>query len=209
MRRGLWRQDNKIDIKKLSCMWYDHGLKWNVKIIDVHPVVCWQYNVYIYIYIYIYYNNRLTQVQTGQSADRLPFWGEIFRTHPDRPWGPSSILYNAHRVSFRGTKRPGRPFTTRPHLASSLKKEYRYSSTPLCAFVVYSTVTFTFTSLRSDHTFLSTWGQIPGGCNPYFTTVAEWNAGTCSMNSKRSRKFYVDNQSQFYPSRISYTTDSY
>jgi len=24
--------------------------------------------------------------------------GEIFRTHPDRPWGPPSLLYNGHRV---------------------------------------------------------------------------------------------------------------
>ena len=25
-------------------------------------------------------------------------WGEIFRTCPDRPWGPPSLLYNVHRV---------------------------------------------------------------------------------------------------------------
>jgi hypothetical protein len=25
-------------------------------------------------------------------------WGEIFRTHPDRPWGPPSFLYNGYRV---------------------------------------------------------------------------------------------------------------
>ena len=24
--------------------------------------------------------------------------GEIFRTCPDRPWGPSSLLYNAYRI---------------------------------------------------------------------------------------------------------------
>ena len=24
--------------------------------------------------------------------------GEIFRTRPDRPWGPSSLLYNGYRV---------------------------------------------------------------------------------------------------------------
>ena len=24
-------------------------------------------------------------------------WGEIFR-HPDRPWGPPSLLYNGYRV---------------------------------------------------------------------------------------------------------------
>jgi hypothetical protein len=25
-------------------------------------------------------------------------WGAIFRTHPDRPWGPPSLLYNGYRV---------------------------------------------------------------------------------------------------------------
>ena len=36
-------------------------------------------------------------------------WGcEIFRTCPDRPWGPPSLLYNGYRV-FPGSKeRPGR-----------------------------------------------------------------------------------------------------
>jgi hypothetical protein len=35
-------------------------------------------------------------------------WCEIFRTCPDRPWGPPSLLYNGFRV-FAGCKeRPGR-----------------------------------------------------------------------------------------------------
>ena len=34
--------------------------------------------------------------------------GEIFRTPPDRLWGPSSILHNGYRVSFTEIKRPGR-----------------------------------------------------------------------------------------------------
>ena len=29
--------------------------------------------------------------------------GEIFRTRPDRPWGPHSLLYNGYRV-FPGDK---------------------------------------------------------------------------------------------------------
>jgi hypothetical protein len=37
-----------------------------------------------------------------------PDGGEIFRSHPDRPWGPHSILYNGYRVSFPGVKRPER-----------------------------------------------------------------------------------------------------
>jgi len=34
--------------------------------------------------------------------------GEIFRTCPDRPWGPSSLLQNGYRVFPRGKERPGR-----------------------------------------------------------------------------------------------------
>jgi putative component of toxin-antitoxin plasmid stabilization module len=38
-----------------------------------------------------YYILRLT---AGRSGDRIPVGGEIFRTRPDRPRGPSSLLYN-------------------------------------------------------------------------------------------------------------------
>jgi len=33
---------------------------------------------------------------------------EIFRTCPDRPWGPPSLLYHAYRVFPGGKERPGR-----------------------------------------------------------------------------------------------------
>ena len=36
-----------------------------------------------------------------------PGGGEIFRTCPDRPWGPPSLLYNGYRVFPGGKKRPG------------------------------------------------------------------------------------------------------
>ena len=29
-------------------------------------------------------------------------WGEIFRTRSERPRGPSSLLYNGHRIFPRG-----------------------------------------------------------------------------------------------------------
>jgi hypothetical protein len=37
-----------------------------------------------------------------------PGGGEIFRTCPDQPWGPPSLLYNGYRVFPGGRKRPGR-----------------------------------------------------------------------------------------------------
>ena len=31
-------------------------------------------------------------LRTGRSGDRIPVGGEIFRTCPDRPWGPLRLL---------------------------------------------------------------------------------------------------------------------
>ena len=56
--------------------------------------------------------------------------GEIFRTSPDRPWGPTSLLYNGYRV-FPGVKeRPGSDADPSHPSSAVLKKEYSYTSTP-------------------------------------------------------------------------------
>ena len=34
-------------------------------------------------------------------------WVEIFRTCPDRPWGPPSLLYNGYRVFPGGQRAAG------------------------------------------------------------------------------------------------------
>ena len=62
-----------------------------------------------------------------------PGGDEIFRTRPDRFWGPPNFLHNGYRVSFPGVKRRGRGFDSPPHLAPRLKKECSYTSTPLWA----------------------------------------------------------------------------
>ena len=51
-----------------------------------------------------------------------PSEGEIFRTCPERPWGPPSFLYNVYRV-FPGGKTAGAWRLPPTHLAPSLKKE--------------------------------------------------------------------------------------
>ena len=43
-------------------------------------------------------------------------WGEIFRTSPDRPWDPPSLLYNGYRVFPGGKERPGRDADPSPLL---------------------------------------------------------------------------------------------
>ena len=35
-------------------------------------------------------------------------WAEIFRTCPDRPWGPPNLLYKGYRVFSGGKEQPGR-----------------------------------------------------------------------------------------------------
>jgi hypothetical protein len=50
--------------------------------------------------------------------------GVFFRTHPDRPWGPPSLLCNGYRVSFPEVKRPELGDDHPPSLAPRLKKEH-------------------------------------------------------------------------------------
>jgi hypothetical protein len=49
------------------------------------------------------------QLATGWTVKGAnPGGGEIFRTCPDRSWGPPSLLYNGYRVFPRGKERPRR-----------------------------------------------------------------------------------------------------
>ena len=49
-------------------------------------------------------------IATGYGLDSPGIesrWGEIFRTHPDLPWCPPSLLYNGYRVFPGGKVWPG------------------------------------------------------------------------------------------------------
>jgi hypothetical protein len=59
-----------------------------------------------------------------------PGWGEIFRTRPDRPWGPSNLLYNGYRV-FPGGKVAGAwPWPPIPSSAEVKEREELYFYSP-------------------------------------------------------------------------------
>ena len=59
-----------------------------------------------------------------------PGGGEIFRTCPDRPWGPLSLLYSGYLV-FSGVKeRPGRDADPSPPSSAVVMKEQSYTSAP-------------------------------------------------------------------------------
>jgi len=83
--------------------------------------------VYIYIYIYIAINRVETEFKLGLSHTCGPVsvvgiatgygldgpgiksrCSEIFRSCPDWPWDPPSLLYNGYRVFPGGKERPGR-----------------------------------------------------------------------------------------------------
>jgi hypothetical protein len=50
-----------------------------------------------------------------------PGGGEIFRTCPDRPWGPPSLLYNGYRVFPGGKVRQGRDTDLSPPSSGKVK----------------------------------------------------------------------------------------
>ena len=50
-------------------------------------------------------------------------WGEIFRTCPDWPWGPPSLLYNGYRVFPGGKVRPGLDAVPSPPSSAEVKIE--------------------------------------------------------------------------------------
>jgi 8-oxo-dGTP pyrophosphatase MutT (NUDIX family) len=59
----------------------------------------------------VYGSGSSVGIATGDGLDGPGIesrWGEIFRTWPDRPWGPPSLLYNGYWVFPGGKVRPGR-----------------------------------------------------------------------------------------------------
>jgi len=60
----------------------------------------------------------------GMDGPRIESgWGEIFRTYPDRPWGPPSLPYNGYRVFLGGKERPRRDADPSPPSSVTVKKE--------------------------------------------------------------------------------------
>ena len=65
-------------------------------------------------------------IATGYGLDgpgSNPGRGEIFRTCPERPWGPTSLLYNGYLVFLGGKERPGRDADPSPPSSDVVKKE--------------------------------------------------------------------------------------
>jgi hypothetical protein len=70
----------------------------------------------------------------GYPAD-LAGGGEIFRTRPDQPWGPPSLLYNGYRFLPGGKGVRGVTLTTHPHLVPRSWKRRAIPLLPLWVHV--------------------------------------------------------------------------
>jgi hypothetical protein len=83
--------------------------------------------IFIFILLFTFWTAISQSVQplaTGWTVQGSnPGAGKIFRTRPDRPCSPPSLLYNSYRVNFRWEMRPGRGVNHEPLLASRLKKK--------------------------------------------------------------------------------------
>ena len=90
---------------------------------DSYSLLLYVSNKYIHVLREYYFILQFITGRLAQSVQRLatgwtvrgsnPGGGEIFRTCPDRAWGPPSLLYNGHG-SFPGVK-SGRGVTLTPH----------------------------------------------------------------------------------------------
>ena len=90
-----------------------------------------------------------------------PGEGEIFRTCPDRPWDPHSLLYNGYRVFPRGKERPVRDADPLPPSSAVVKKRLGYICTPpmgrtACTDLqcLYKGALYPFFTLRGNAGFL-------------------------------------------------------
>ena len=64
-------------------------------------------------------------------------WGKVFRTRPDRPRGPPSLLYNRYRVIPKG-KWPRCGVDRAPPCSAEVKESRAVPVPPLCAFKAYN-----------------------------------------------------------------------
>ena len=76
-------------------------------------------------------SQSVQRLATGWTVRRSnPGGGEIFRTRPDWPWCPPSLLQNGYLVFLGGKVWPWRGVDHPPNLAMRLKKQQKNTSTP-------------------------------------------------------------------------------
>jgi len=106
--------------------------------IPSHPFHLRSIKHYLLIFFHVlqifFYLHSAVGIATRYGMDGPglnPSWGEIFRTSPDRSWGPPSLLYYRYWVSFLGLKRPERGVQHPPHSSVEVKEKVSYKCTSL------------------------------------------------------------------------------
>ena len=111
--------------------------------------------------------------QVAQSVQRLatgwmvrgsnPGEGAIFCTSPDRPWAPSSLLYNGYRVFPGGKERPERYADPSPPSSAVVMKGQSYTSTPPMGRTactepqcLYKGALYLYTSMKQNNMYILT-----------------------------------------------------
>ena len=89
------------------------------------------------------------------ACESNPGEDEIFRTRPDQPWGPFSLLYNGYQASFPGVKRLRRGVNNPPPPSAEVKERaelYLYSASGPSWSVFLANFTFyIFTSSTQNN----------------------------------------------------------
>jgi hypothetical protein len=87
-----------------------------------------------------------------------PVGGEIFRIHPDQPWGPPSLLYNGYWVFPGGNAAGAWRWPPTPFWCRGWEWVKQYLCSPSRPLVVCYTFTFTLLSfVTSFHFALCSW----------------------------------------------------
>ena len=82
-----------------------------------NQILCGLFKAFLYKLV-----NMLVAIEDWTVRGLNPCGGEIFRTCPDRSWGPPSLLYNGYRVFPGGRFRPGRDADPSPPSSAVVMK---------------------------------------------------------------------------------------
>jgi len=119
-----------------------------------------------FLFIWMYNVARISSVGKAiryrlDGLGSIPGEGEIFRTRPDRPWGPPSLLYNGHWVFPGGNlARPWRWLPSPPPSSAEVKERVElYLCSPFWTSWpdLEWTLPFTFTYIWKYNTNCKHW----------------------------------------------------
>jgi hypothetical protein len=105
---------------------------WYCRLFQILQVLYFYHYIFVFQYFFYMFVQNASTGWTIRGSN--PGGGEIFRSRPDRPWDPPSLLYNGYRVSFPGVKRPGRGVDHPPPSNAEVKERvelYLYSPSGL------------------------------------------------------------------------------